>query len=837
VAGDVEDGEVDDAKVLASLRSAETSQAEKQSDVTAMSSNNPPAPEPDSIQTASGIAPPTPSQSLSPAPPRIDVGRNPSSASVLEKPHPGLPSRPDVSIPSHTDRHLPPRLGERRDLRSGRMDRSVDGPRDRPHDPYFDHRQELSLRDPNRPGDRPFPSDRERERHDPKRRALDPSRDIRDMRDSRDHRERVPLDKPRMPDVRNGRLSRNEDMPPPRALEASQGATTNTDPPINPARAAQIFGASEPPRSEVARSGRDEHRDRPSSRPHSPRRDRYGALERDHPDSRRTEPIPPPPYMQDYAGGRHEDSSARPMGPRSDRFGERGPSERARDSSAFQPAQPPPRPLDPDHGRLRSQPDPNYGRLNPTATSQIPSGPRDRNGRGAGGGNRMVSAPQQRLEPIPQEPVRPPSPDKLPPTGPASFRPPRRAASGYDVPSSAPISAPTTPTVASSTASVHSDRLKLIGPAAVQEPPLTNASMTPSEGVHPSRLPAFQNDQHPHRPAPPALQTSNINPNSRPSSPLTAGPPSGPRGSQLTNNNAGSPSSFTPPTGPSGSNDRTRAPMRQLAGINSTLQQAGRGAGPDRGAERGTSIRGRGGRNSAVGSGSDLPPSPAPLTPTLPPPSRDGPGSGQGDRSRDVINPDRAPDLFGSRGANVPGTEDRDRDRAESRSGARGRDQAQQSSHREGGRSGRRSHRNSRSRSPGRDSDRDRERDRARAPMDESGRGEYRDRGRRQEERDMGRPSRDGDKGGRNGNGNGPGRDMLPRPPNEPEWGGVGGAGGGAGGGRRDLRPSGDNRRDSRGDGNGSSGGGGGSGRKRRGEVGDMGPEFRGNDKRPRTMR
>jgi THO complex subunit 2 len=792
---------------------------------------------------------------------RSEVGRNSSTASV---PHPGLPSRPDVPFPSHIppDRHLPPRQVDRRDVYQSRVDRP-DGTRERNREPLnFERRPpELVPRDMGRLGDRSLAAERDRDRHDFKRRGMEPIRDIRDSRDSRDQRDRGPLDSSRSHDL-DGRLSRNDDMQPPRSMtaESNASAATNPEPPINPARAAQIFGTAEAPRSEAIRATRDEHRDRPSSRPHSPRRDRPHGLEREHPDVRRNDRPPNgrlPPYGQEYTRGRHDEPLSSVVGSRDEWVGDRGSFDRSREVSAFQPNPPPARSLDPDHGRLsqasRSQVDLNFGRLNSASTSQIPSGPsRDRGNRNPASGNRMSNAPLPRFEPRPSplEVARPPTPDKQPPTGPAASRAPRRTGSGIiEPPTSAPLSTSTTPAASSPTAGVHPERLRHIDATATQQAGLNTVAPIPQQpavassstiptGVHPSRLQAFQDDHPQVRQGPPPIQTSTVNSSApRPTSPLTAGPPSGPKSLQGTSTTTMSPNGIMPPTGPSSANDRNqRTTLRQFQNLQNTINQAGHRGAQER-PERGTNIRGRSSRNSLAGPLSDIPPSPVPLNPAGLPTNRDGAVNGPGDRNRDLINPDRSLELFPSRAPNGGDNErDRERDheweRADSRSGAGGR--------REGARSGRHSRRVSRSRSPVRDPERERERDRARdrgaGPIDDSARGEYRDRGGRgttgggdnREVRHGERDLRRRDDGKR-----ADGRDVLSQPRNEPEWGGGPGpgAGGGGGGGpgqggpRRDIRSLGDGRRDTRSDG---------SARKRRGEEGGMGPDIRGHEKRPR---
>ncbi|CZR64071.1 related to regulatory protein RLR1 [Phialocephala subalpina] len=691
---EVEDGEVDDAKASTPTTAAPTSTPGKIVD-----------PKPDVPRATiepkkseildrrdqikrENAAKASPSPSHATIPPRPDSARG----SPLDRSNPSLPSRPDAPIPSRDllDRH-PSRHNDRRDGRDSRlpdargMDRSITRPGDRPSDrpgdrpreyPSGDRRAaEPAPRDFGRSSDRA--PERERTRPDPPPRWTADS--ARDNHDRSTNGTRISND---------GRLSR--DMPPPRP-SADRGPPAGTERMplvnpdrqelINPDRAALISSDKDVGRSESPRRGRDDARER-GSRPQSPRRH---ASEKDHFDSRRDDRTARngPVDTHTSSRGRGDESQPPPAGPRSDRAADR---DRAppNDRSSFQPSQTLPRNMGLDHGRLnvnsRQQPDPNFGRLNSTPVSDIPSGPRDRNSHG----NRPVNTPASRRDVRPVDIPRPPTPEKQPPTGPAGNRPRRTASGQFDPAITTGASAPSTPAVASPATGIHPDRLKAIGSSVPQQPGHSQpASPAATPPIHPDRLRALANET-PVKPQPRQMSNDRARPNVPPV--VTAPPPSGPKGSQS------SPTipqnGFAAPTGPASATERAaRGGRRQLAGINTMLQQAQQ-QGPDR------VSRNRGRMGSGIGI--DTPVS-GPSTPVVPPPPPPGPPPTR-DTGRELINPDRA-DLI----TNVPAAvDDRERDRNGRRE-----------------RSGRHSRRSSRS--PGR------ERDTKRGAEDER-RSEYRDR-------------------------------------------------------------------------------------------------------------
>ena len=768
------------------------------------------------------------------------TGRSESSRNVTPSTLPerssNLPSRPDAPIPSHRmlERHQPPRHGDRRDGRDGRDSRDARDSRDprlpdsnrleRPGErsrefPGSD-RRDPGLRDFSRASDREPPPARERARPDPPPRwTADSARENAERAANNARGETA------------GRLSRDANMPPPRSSAASsdRGPQVNSERQelINPERAALISGGKEPSRSDSPRRARDDPRDRPSSRPQSPRRH---VSDRDLPESRRDDRASRNGHTDAHTPSRRGEESQPPAGPRSerptDRASDRISSDRPRDASAFQPTQPPSRQVDPDHGRLNSSTrqalDPNYGRLNAAPVPDIPSGPRGRDSRG----NRMPNAPPPRRDGrLPAEAPRPPTPEKQVPTGPSSTRQPRRSASGqFDQLSNAIGSTPNTPATASPAAGIHPDRLKHLGPQATQSPqPSQPPTPTASAGIHPDRLKALNETAT----APSAHQPSNGRPRPPMPSVVTGGPPSGPKGSQSSPISSG-PNGLSAPTGPASTVERARGGRRQLAGINTTLQQAGQQNGPDR-----MNVRGRGATRMSSGVQPETPIS-APPTPVVPPPPPPPPG--RPDLARDLINPGRT-DLITGGGA--PSGDERERDRTGGR--------------RE--RSGRHSRRSSRS-PPASDRTRDAKRgppeeDRIRGdpkrgpPEDERpARGEHRDRrgGERELERDrhQGRePSREqgrdlmaGREGGRDRERERD-RESVRRDGRDREGGrdahDAGWAGGnerGGGGRRSDVRgdPRGEDRRDGRGSRDDAS-------RKRRSDGEGM---DRGHEKRPR---
>jgi THO complex subunit 2 len=823
--GEVEDGEVDDAKHLKNGTAAADTKA------AASSVQTPPVPQRSEILIQREKVKAERAAAQANIPTRPDTLRPHTPGSMLDRAPPSLPNRPDAPIPAHNhgDRHRHP---ERRDDRNPRNIDSVRGerPGDRPREyPAASRRNGESIpRDFGRSTDRGVIPDRERSRPDP------PPRWNPDT--SRENAERN-LNGSRSTD-NIGRLSRDHAMAPPRSTAPliDRGVVGNSDrlsqvnperqDLIDPGRAALI---SSDTRSDSPRRHREDARDRPSPRNQSPRRH---PSDRDHADSRRDDrssrtaqaDLNTPPRA------RNEDAGITPVGPRGDRSVERT-SER-NDRNAFPSTSPVNRPVDPDHGRLnagiRQQPaDPNFGRLNPTPVPDIPSGPRDRQIRGA---NRVSSGHGLRGDTrtsTDQQIPRPPTPDKQPPTGPSSNRHPRRSTSGqFDNVSHQGGTAPHVAPVGVSAPSVHPDRAKHLPHTPSQQqvpyqqsiqhqqhlpqpPPPTSAPM------HPDRLRVLGNDG-PNLPVTPVNQMNNNRP--RPPMPIlnTGGPPSGPKGSQLSpvNSNA---NGMAPPTGPASAQERAqRGGRRQLAGINNMLQQGGTHNGP-------INVRGRGRVSAGLQQES-----PVSVSPNQIPPPPPGPLPGrQGPRniSRDMVDPARADLITG--GSEAP-TEDREKDRSSRRSGHRSRRS---------------------SKSPGRD----RESKRGVPEEDRSSRSEYRDRrsgGDRENDRERHQPrttnldlipggggggSGGSREGGREGHShressrhNGRERDLA-KEQHDGTWTGSERPPGG-----RNREPRSDDRRGGGGEGRDNRQSRGDDSRKRRSDEGTIDP--RGHDKRPRRM-
>ncbi|RDL36173.1 Uncharacterized protein BP5553_06785 [Venustampulla echinocandica] len=815
---EVEDGEVDDAKTSGTATNKPDAATKDIADAKPTVPAATPATEPkksevllkrEQFQREAAAKALASSQNT---PVRPDHSRT-STPSSLDRGPSNLPSRPDAPFPP---RHqLDRRHPEWRDGRDVRDSRMADPSRmDRPDRLGDRHREypggdrrggDPGPRDFGRTSDRNAMPDRDRVRPEPPPRWTPDS--------SRENLDRT-TNLNRTAD--SGRLSRETVMPPPRSSGVSGDRAPIVDservPPVNLERQELINSdraalISADPRSDSPRRHRDEPRERRSPRPQSPRR--YGS-ERDHPEARRDDRSRNVPTdVHTPSRGRNEDIVPPPVGPRNDRLGDRS-SERG-DRPPFQQAPVPPRSGGPDHGRLnmgaRQQPDPNFGRLNPTPTHDIPSGPRDRNSRG----NRLSTGPRLGGRPSTETP-RPPTPDKQPPTGPSSGRHPRRSASGqFETPSAAPTSAPATPAASSPAGSIHPDRLRALGGPGAQPSPTPQSANAASGPIHPDRLKAFGNDQ----PAKPTPNTQLNNTRSRPQVPpvVTGGPPLGPKGSQPSPVTAGT-NGLVPPTGPSSASERAaRGGRRQFAAINNTLQQSNV---PDRINVRGRGRISAGGPETPTGTSSGhAPPPPPPPPPSTPPPGRQ---MGR-DGGRDLINAERS-DLITP---NEPSVDDRDKDRSGRRE-----------------RSGRHSHRGSRSpearprdgkrvlpedgrASRGEPRDRrggerepERERHQGRSPHPDliAGRdvaGGPREAGREPRDRD---PTRRGDGRSRDGG--------SVREPHDPAWSGERAPSGR----NRDVR--GDERRDTRGS------RGDDIGRKRRSDDGVMDP--RGHDKRPRRL-
>ncbi|RDW64024.1 hypothetical protein BP5796_10526 [Coleophoma crateriformis] len=677
---EVEDGEVDDAKMAqngsaraitnaaVSTDGLSTTQGSSQTPVlSAAELRREHLSRKDQLHRDNSSKPSSPATSHG-GTPRSDTSRNASGTALPERTNANLPSRPEVAFPGRQmlDRH-PSRHGDRRDTRDARLPETSRG--DRGNERLRDHGSsdrrviDLPSRDYGRSGDRNAGLERDR----PSRITEPPPR----WTGPHESLDRATTNGVRLPD-NSGRLSRESDMPPPRpsATASDRGPSINPErlslvnpdrqELINPERAALISG--EDIHVGSARLGKDEHNSRPTSRPQSPRR---------HPstrdDARRDDRQSRHVASEQYGSARNrgDESHPPPAGPRNDRQperpSERGATDRSRDPSAFQPT-PTNRPIDHSHGRLnanpRQQPDPNFGRLNPAPASDIPSGPRDRNSNARG--NRMVSAPQPRRDVGPTTEVpRIPSPERHPPTGPAAGRNPRHSASGqFDTLSNASASQPTTPITSTAAApSVHPDRLRQLEVQAttVQSP----ATPAPPPGVHPDRLKAFGNDSSSNSPPVNQLHVNKSRPSAPPIRTMTpSAPPSGPRATQQSPI-SNSPNVLTAPTGPASASERAaRGGQRQLNNIQNMLQQAGQQNVPN---DRIGSIRGRSNRMNSMSQPAT--PVSGPSTPQgIPPPPPGLPPLRSESRNLDMINSDRA-DLITGQGSMSEERNHSDRDR------------------------------------------------------------------------------------------------------------------------------------------------------------------------------
>ncbi|TVY19663.1 THO complex subunit 2 [Lachnellula arida] len=635
---EVEDGEVDDAKISGVVPT--TSAVKPASNSRSTSEANSAAPvvpsgaEPkksDVLLRREIIQRENAAKAL--ASTRPENTRNSTPSSLPDRGSHNLPSRPELPFPGRQqlDRH---RHGDRRDGR----DRDARDPREYP--PGDRRGGDPNPREFGRPSDRNVGPERERVRLDPPRWTPD---------SSRENLERA-ANNNRMNET-SGRLSRENGMPPPRTAAVPSDRGTTTDPErlpqvnlerqelINPERAALISGSkSSDTRSVSPRRLREDPRDRLSARSQSPRRH---TSDRDHLDSRRNDSSSRGGPADGY-GPSHirneEPAPPPPAGPRSDRppdrIGERG------DRAPFQSTPPQTRLVDPDHGRLntnsRQQADPNFGRLNAT-TQDIPSGPRDRNTPR----NRNSSRRDARG---PTEMPRPPTPEKQPPTGPSSGRHSRRTASGqFDTISIATSSVPTTPAAPSPSSSIHPDRLKHLGSQAAQPsaPAPHSANPSPTPAMYQERNRTFGNETPPVRPLPTQVNSGN----SRPHMPsvITGGPPSGPKASQASPITPGG-NGFAAPTGPASATERNVRGRRerggnQISSINTLLQQGGQQNAP-----------GHRGRGVARASGQPEAPTSNPATPIAPPPPPPPPPGRPEARElgRDMVNSERVDLITGN---------------------------------------------------------------------------------------------------------------------------------------------------------------------------------------------
>ncbi|KAF9873234.1 THO complex subunit 2 [Colletotrichum karsti] len=660
-AAEQEDGEVRDGKDTESRPSAPTAPATSNQ----KEPNLPPKPSAAQRESAKSGATPaaTSAASSKPSTPKPAVSTpaaNHSNQRESSKPAPSsapsdrnshsLPKRPDVPIPGHYRNHFTPdSLPERRDQRDAREPR---GPRDaRDAREPRDHRDQREPRDPRFP--EPARPERGREFANQDRRGADiPMRDAgrssekdwpaRQEPQRRDHgaheREpRAPRDRQapsngRAPEP--GRLSRETatSTPPPQAAQPPQ-----EEPPINSARLALIQGdqperpsrSDRPPRSsetdrrsgrgprggEVdrpdiinperaaligettrpeppSRPARDEPRDRGTPRGHSPRRS--GRFNPETPDAGRDDRHGRSHHSDHRSSAREAHNESPAPNPRNDRASDRE-GDKGRDAFLG-----PSRGAEADHNRQ----DQNYGRLNPiqsVLTNEPPSGPRGRGRTAARGG--PMNPPNSRSDgrfPPTDSPAQPD--ERHPPTGPASGRGRRNQ--------NAPNQSVNSPTTATPTPAPHPDRGRTLnqGPAAS---PSQTPGGPPATGVHPDRLAQIA----PPPPPPPPAQPANHGHSRPPLPPInTPDRPSGGSG-----RNSQTPTGPFPgptdgaPSGPA-STDRGRSggSRRQLAGINSTLQQAQANM-PE--SNRGTTIRGRGAaRGSIMGSDAQVLTGASPMT-------------------------------------------------------------------------------------------------------------------------------------------------------------------------------------------------------------------------------
>ncbi|SPQ25269.1 bbd47683-3ae4-4d52-92b4-37e93adda50a [Thermothielavioides terrestris] len=268
-----------------------------------------------------------------------------------------------------------------------------------------------------------------------------------------------------------------------------------------------------------------------------------------------------------------------------------------------------------------NQQDPNYGRLNPIQSvidtpPGAPSGPRGRGGRngprtGPVGGPPM--RPDNRFPPL--EPIRPPTPERHPPTGPSASRPRRGQ---YDGPN---LNSPTS--AAPPAVGVHPDRMRQINPAPPPPPPPPPPPhLAGPSGIHPDRLNQI------------AAQPSGPSPHSRPpmhtsDRPSMSAPNTGSRPAP-----SGPSADFSStPTGPSAGNDRMRPGGRQLRGIQNTLDKALADNA------RGPGLRTSRSRPSLAGSDAQILTGASPVTT----PVHERPPDSFRDSSRREMSTDRAP--------------------------------------------------------------------------------------------------------------------------------------------------------------------------------------------------
>lgn len=426
---------------------------------------------------------------------------------------------------------------------------------------------------------------------------------------------------------------------------------------VNPERAALLAARDE---NTPSRPPRDAGREWGSQRPSSPRRTgRHG------PDAG-----PMQPTFDDRPGRGFPLPDPRPPSPgpyRADRSLENDPQPRER--GGFPRAQPLQRPQEFDH-RPPPYQDQNYGRLNPVAAGpEIPSGPRGRGRNATRGGSNASMHPSPRGDgrlPPPDSP-QPQTTEVQPPTGPSGRNRPR-----YDT-----LSNPATPSTTPGSRD-QGIRARKSGPG-LDIPSPAPSNTTPATGVHPDRLARLSGPQtQPSSSLPPAGHDHGRSTGPPPNTP--DGPASTTR--QPSNHSAApSPVDANAPMGPSG-RDPTRAGggRRQLAGINSTLQQSQAGK-PD--LSRSTSSTGSSRRNQVPrqmlpNSDIQVLTGGSPTTPSQerPDPTRGEDASGRSEHDRSRRDRDKEPRSSRS-------SRRSSRDRARERSPGRERDNKEHRDHRE----------------------------------------------------------------------------------------------------------------------------------------------------------
>ncbi|KAI2626175.1 transcription factor/nuclear export subunit protein 2-domain-containing protein [Xylaria nigripes] len=533
---------------------------------------------------------------------RTESGR-PSLASMPGGMH-GLPSRPEVPFPAHfthdqfgTIKTIHPR--DHREVKDHRDGRDLRDLRESRETRDVGHRDGRDLRDPRNPR---LPEDtrppRPRDYQAPDRRVPEPfPRELhRSERDRPPHRSEParriePSPPERDPHQSRERAVQGVNMP--RGVEAgrevpvvmkSMAPPSQTEPPgptVNPERARLIINADRPDdRSPTmnparvalihdSRHGRDDSKDRNSSRALSPRRgdrpETHGEPSRDERRMHRGE---------HHTQGRDQRNASQGPQTRSGRIvdheADRTANDRPRESPAY-PGLATSSRNEPEHGRLNMQ-DPEYGRLNSIPSmgdmGNPPEGPR---GRGRNATRGPVGSPQVRPEPRPpgSDNHRQVSPDRHhPPTGPSRQR---RNQNGMQ---HGPASSPQASTGPAALSGVHPDRLRQLNSGMVGNPPPAQSSYThplpTPTSVHPDRMArigpqsSVTGSSHQGGRSLPPLQTPDRPPNSMPGHrPSSGGLPNVPGADN---------SPMSAPSGPAAVSDRSRNGRRQLSGINSILQ-------------------------------------------------------------------------------------------------------------------------------------------------------------------------------------------------------------------------------------------------------------------------